>query len=166
MRALPCKKGDGVEAADDYPDEECEHRGPEAEERGDHGEQLHVSEAQAFTMANGFVECSDEDEDECGADDRGEAAEDETLCAGEEHVAVCGEGAGARHAEIVARREVDVFCARGKEDRLRADQQEADDDAGEGEGVGEDVGLPVHDEQADEEEAEADPGESWPKPNF
>ena len=41
-----------------------------------------------------------------------------------------------------------------EEDRLRADEEEADGDAGEGEGVGEQVGLPVHDDQADEEEAE------------
>ena len=52
------------------------------------------------------------------------------------------------------RGEDDLVLAGREEDGLRADEEEADGDAGEGEGVGEEVGLPVHDEEADEEEAE------------
>ena len=50
--------------------------------------------------------------------------------------------------------EDDLVFAGAEEDGLHADEEEADGDAGEGEGVGEELGLPVHDEEADEEEAE------------
>ena len=49
--------------------------------------------------------------------------------------------------------EDDLVLAGLEEEGLQADEEEADGDAGEGERVGEPVGLPVHDEEAEEEEA-------------
>jgi hypothetical protein len=50
--------------------------------------------------------------------------------------------------------EVDLIFPRPKKNRLNADEKEADRDAREGEGVGENHSLPVHHHQADEEKAE------------
>ncbi len=48
----------------------------------------------------------------------------------------------------------DLIFSGAEKDGLHANEKEANGDAGEGEGVGEEHRLPVHDHQADQEEAE------------
>ncbi len=52
-----------------------------------------------------------------------------------------------------------IFVREPRKTACSADEKEADGDAGEGEGVGEKHCLPVHDDQADEEEAEDGDGQ-------
>ena len=75
------------------------------------------------------------------------------LRAGEEDVAAVGGGSGAGEVDVVGR-EKDLIFGGSKEGGLHAGEKEADDDAPERERVREDVRLPVHHHQADEEEAE------------
>src|SRR5258705_7766074 len=60
--------------------------------------------------------------------------------------------------------EMDLIFTGPKKNGLNADEKEADGDAGEGEGVREQHGLPVHHHQADEEETKD--GEANSKDDF
>ena len=116
-----------------------------------------------MALSDDSVQGSNQERKQCSSNNGSNTTEDEVFCAGKKNVALCDEGARARHAEAVRRVKLDSRFVRSEEDSLNADKKEAHGDAGQGEGVGQRVGLPVHDEEAYQEEAEDgesyDPGE-------
>ena len=125
-------ESDGVERAGQHSEKEREQSGAQTEEGGDHGQHLHIAEAHAVTMAQKAVEGADDPEEKRGGEDGKDAEEQDAFGAGEyDLAAIHGEQEGADGAE-----------------------QEADGGTAESEFVREEPGLPIHDEQADGEEAE------------
>lgn len=136
---------------EDAGEEGKEGRG-EAEKGGDHGQELDVAEAHAFAVAEGLIDPADDEQEEGGGDDGEEAAEDEVLGAGKKDVALVATGSGGGDVHAAVKEEI-VFVG-AEEDGVGAGEEEAEEDAGQGEGVGEEVVLPIDDEERDEEEAE------------
>ena len=100
-----------------------------------------------------LIDPANEQEQKRRSADSGDAAEDQALGTGEEDVAIISNAPGTGEMEAVFGQPNLIFV-RAKKDGLRTDEEEADSDPGQGEGIRQDHRLPVHHHQADQEEAE------------
>lgn len=115
-------------------------------------------------MAQRLVEPADDEQDERGSADGCNAAEDEMLRPGKEDIARIDDATHTGELDVIVR-EDNLICVGREKCCPDADEQESDEDSPECERIGQQVGLPVHHHQADEEEAENGDGrgcnKSW-----
>ena len=95
-------------------------------------------------MTERLVDPADRKQEQRGGDNGQKAAEDEVLGSGKKDVPLITSGTGGGNVDATMEQKL-VFTG-AEEDGMGADKKEAYEDAGEGEGVGKQVTLPINDE--------------------